>query len=118
MDYKRVVANKENLKSLISSVGIEVLVECFGKSVYVRCSEIENGLDSYENEKTLRFWDEYLLENDYYDDEADFIAEIRRAFDRQSRKEVTLSLYKDIAMVNQVLEPFGATTPDRSNRKE
>ena len=78
MDYKRVMANKENLKSLISSVGIEVLVECFGKSVYQRYYEIKNGLDSYENEKTLKFWDEYLLENDYYDDEAIFEAVFRK----------------------------------------
>ena len=78
MDYKRAMANKENLKSLISSVGIEVLVECFGKSVYVRCSEIENGLEAYENEKTLKFWDEYLLENDYYDDGAIFEAVFRK----------------------------------------
>ena len=74
MVNERAIANKENLKSLISSVGIEALVECFGISVYQRYYEIKNGLDSYENEKTLKFWDEYLLENDYYNDEAIFEA--------------------------------------------
>ena len=80
MVNERAIANRENLKSLIFSVGIEALVECFGKSVYQRCYEIENGLDAYENEKTLKFWDEYLLENDFYDD-----AEI---FETVFRKEV------------------------------
>ena len=75
---ERAIANKENLKSLVSSVGIEVLVECFGKSVYQRYYEIMNWLEAYENEKTLKFWDEYLFENDYYDDEAIFEAIFRK----------------------------------------
>jgi len=48
------------------------------------------------------------MELDYYKQEADFVAEIMRAFNRQSRREVVLSLYKDIAMYNQMVEPHGA----------
>lgn len=78
MANERAIANKENLKSLISSVGIETLVKCFGASVYKRYYEIMNNIEAYENEKTLKFWDEYLLENDYYDDVAIFEAAFRK----------------------------------------
>lgn len=48
------------------------------------------------------------MDLDYYKQEADFVAEVMRAFNRKSRQEVVLSLYKDIAMYNQMVEPHGA----------
>ena len=50
------------------------------------------------------------MELDYYQKEADFVAEVMRAFNRKSRQEVVLALYKDIAMYNQMVEPHGADT--------
>ena len=55
------------------------------------------------------------MELDYYKYEADFVAEIMRAYDRKSRQEVVLSLYKDIAMYNQMVEPHGV---ERTEEKE
>lgn len=46
---------------------------------------------------------------DYYKQEADFVAEIMRAYNRKSRQEVVLSLYKDIQMYNSMVEPYGAS---------
>lgn len=66
MDKIRIQANKEELLLLLSIINIEILVQCFGLSVYQRYYEIMNGLQSFENEKTLKAWDEYLLENNYY----------------------------------------------------